>query len=71
MGDVVAFRASARKMRRRLESDNGAGALILFFTGVRYERQAPQMDAAPGARPGDGSGAPKGTSAGARKRRRA
>jgi hypothetical protein len=57
MGEVVAFRAPGRTARKDLEPPTG-GAQILFFLGVRYERQeesqGPQDAASPDEREGRG-----------------
>jgi hypothetical protein len=67
MGDLIAFRAAGR---RRHPKRSGAGAEILFFTGVRYQRtieHAPLSGAAPRQPQQDGNGG--GLGRGKRRRR--
>jgi hypothetical protein len=68
MGDVLIFAEGARSSRRRAVSVAGETAQILFFTGIRYQRDEATPSAAE-TRPSDGSGAPNGTGTGTRKRR--
>jgi hypothetical protein len=65
MGEIVAFPILAKPIRRR----PAASAEILFFTGVRYAREA---DALPTTAPTQSdSGAPDRTSPSRRRKRRA
>jgi hypothetical protein len=64
MGEIVAFPIPAKQLRRR----RAASAEILFFTGVRYEREADSPPAAPTHSDGD---APDRTSPSRRRKRRA
>ena len=65
MGEIVEFRANpVRKTQSGGEAGAGANAEILFFTGVRYERQA-EDNARDGKTPGEGA-----NGSGSRKRRR-
>jgi hypothetical protein len=70
MGEVVSFRAPEGQVRKSRAAVDAAGAEILFFTGVRYERAA---DPEPALAEGD-SGAPQsggmGGRRGGRRRRR-
>jgi len=58
MAELIAFRSPGRSYDAR---PAGAGAQILFFTGVRYERTSDEAPAArpkrrkPGARGGGGN----------------
>lgn len=55
MGQILNFEPAARKSPRiRLDPPQG-GAAILFFTGVRYERQAGRPTASNGPREGGAS----------------
>ena len=67
MGDVLIFSEGARTSRRRSETPAGEPAQILFFTGIRYQRD--EQPAVSEMRPSDGPGAPKGAGTGTRKRR--
>lgn len=42
MGEIIAFRQDARRLRKTLETPPG-GAQILFFLGVRYMRMDEAM----------------------------
>jgi hypothetical protein len=56
MGEVIAFRKSARPSRRASEPPTG-DAQILFFLGVRYVRMDDCQSHAPGGGPrGGGKG---------------
>ena len=70
MGEIVLFRPQQGQVRKRSAAAETAGAEILFFTGVRYERMA---EARP-ARMEDDSGAPRsggiGGARGGKRRRR-
>ena len=65
MGDIVEFKpASGRKAQSNGDGASAKSADILFFTGVRYERQA-EDNARDGKTPGEGA-----NGSGSRKRRR-
>lgn len=66
MADVIPF-ASRRRRFSPPSPTSDAGAQILFFTGVRYERVAEPPQRKASARLGRSSAAPKG--AGRRKAR--
>jgi hypothetical protein len=40
MGEIITF--PAERVRRATSTDEGHAAQILFFTGVRYEREEPK-----------------------------
>lgn len=55
MGEIVVFQQSHRRSGARSAREIGSGAEILFFTGVRYERDyvaAPEIPPRKSARPG-------------------
>ncbi len=49
MGDILSFDLDRHEFRKRVTGRTTAGAEILFFTGVRYERyvEAPAIAEAP------------------------
>jgi hypothetical protein len=57
MGEVIAFRR--RQQAARAPSEDGA-AQILFFTGVRYERDDPNAESPAPQRPSRRSGGRRG-----------
>lgn len=50
MADVIPF-AQRRRFSRSVRPGDGVTGQILFFTGVRYERQAEAPAQKPGRRP--------------------
>jgi len=67
MGEIILFRPREGQARTARPSVAEAGARILFFTGVRYERMA---EPAPSYNDGDSGAPPAGGMGGGRRRRR-
>ncbi len=66
MGEIILFRPREGQAREVRNLNAEPGAQIMFFTGVRYERQS---EPAPVSGDGD-SGAPRAGGRGGRRRRR-
>ena len=65
MGEIILFRPREGQARKTRSSAVGAGAQIMFFTGVRYERMQE-----PAQQEGDSGAPPAGGLGGGRRRRR-
>lgn len=69
MGEIIDFRKTARDFWRKANELNGAGAQILFFTGVRYQRHEDGQNSTLALGPHDDNGQGAGQNARKRKRR--
>lgn len=69
MGEIIDFRKTARDFGRKANAVNMAGAQILFFTGVRYQRHADDQISALALGPHDDNGQGSGQNSRKRKRR--
>jgi hypothetical protein len=57
MGDVILFAPQRRRSSIRRDAGESAGAQIMFFTGVRYQRMAdPVATETHGGRPNSDGG---------------
>ncbi len=70
MGQLLVFRLPEEDRRRSTRRTDDAPADILFFTGVRYEREAPVQPAAMCSARKDEAGVPEGTPSGSRRGKR-
>ena len=67
MGEMILFRPREGQIRKVRATTLGAGAQIMFFTGVRYERM---QEPIPAHQEGDSGAPPAGGLGGGRRRRR-